>query len=103
MDGDGVAFDESGLDWLAKAVEKHYPEDCLFPCFFPTLEGKVLAEWFLERFAPSLEIDLSQKTGDWHLLDMRTDAESERTFLLDSSEGWMKLVSEIRNIQSSDE
>lgn len=68
LDGAGIALPSAGLDWLTGAFEELYPDDVPLPYLYPTESGGVRAEWSLEGFEVSLEIDLSGKVGEWDSL-----------------------------------
>ena len=42
---------------------------------YPTPEGGIQAEWTFNSTEISLEIDLDQKTGDWHEYDSGSEYE----------------------------
>ena len=46
----------------------------------------------------SLEIELRSHAGEWHVLDMETDAVSERTLNIDNANDWKWLVEQIRQM-----
>lgn len=78
LNGQGLAPDSKGIDWLARAFEEHWPDNALYPWICMTEEGQVEAEWIFEGFNASLEINLGQKTGYWHLLNLKTEKFDER-------------------------
>lgn len=39
LDGTGVAPPHAGLDWLASAFDRHFPDDLPLPHLYPTPEG----------------------------------------------------------------
>jgi hypothetical protein len=95
LDGKGVAPLAQGLDWLAGAFEQYYPPQATLPYLFPTPEGQVLAEWSLGPWAPSLEIDLETRQGQWHLYNQQTQTESNETFDLNQPAAWSNLAARI--------
>lgn len=98
LDGRGVAPERGGLDWLADAFESSFPDGLPLPRLFPTPEGHVLAEWSLPPWSPSLEINLARKHGDWHALNLDTDAELTKGLDLTSAASWTWLVDQIRTL-----
>lgn len=96
LDGKGVPPSREGLDWLADAFDLNYPEDLPLPYLFPTSSGKMLAEWSLKPWSPTVEIDLATKQGLWHSLNLDTDVESSKVLNLSHSEDWKQLADEIR-------
>ncbi|OQC41351.1 MAG: hypothetical protein BWX66_00753 [Deltaproteobacteria bacterium ADurb.Bin058] len=96
LDGDkGFAPDKKGLDWLAEAFQRGYPDELPLPYLYPTAEGGVQAEWSLNGWEISLEIDLERKHGEWHALEMTTETEEEKSLKLDEPDDWQWLAREI--------
>jgi hypothetical protein len=95
LDGKGLPPAHDGLVWLAAAFAHFYPADLPSPYLFPTAEGRVLAEWSLRPWSPSVEIDLASKRGEWHALNLDTDAEVTKELVLDDSETWKWLAEQI--------
>lgn len=96
LDGDGVALDSAGLDWLAEAFEANYPDDLDLPFLFPTPEGGVRAEWTLGAHEVTLDVNLATRKAEWHEVDMRGDEGTEREFDLADEDGWRLLVERVR-------
>lgn len=92
----GVPPAHEGLDWLADSFDSSYPNDVPLPYLFLTREGRVLAEWSLKRWSPSLEIDLLLKQGAWHVLNLETDEEQTLDLDLTSLDDWKWLADQIR-------
>ncbi|WP_019627245.1 hypothetical protein [Thioalkalivibrio sp. ALJT] len=104
LDGtEGRAPLESGLDWLARQFEWHYPDDLRLPWVFPTAEGGVQAEWKSGDQEITLDIDLSAQTGEWHLLDLNSGREVFDDIELSSSGGWAELARRLREVGGVDE
>ena len=70
LDGAGKAPSHAGLDWLADAFARHYPDDAPLPYAYPTPEGGVQFEWTLGVHDISLEVNLNDRTAIWHRLDL---------------------------------
>lgn len=98
LDGKGIPPAHTGLDWLADSFDSSFPDDVSLPYLFPTPEGGILAEWSLKRWSPSLEIDLSAKTGSWHALNLDTDVEQTTELDLTKPDDWKWLAQEIRTM-----
>ena len=88
LDGEGNAPDREGLAWLADRFERCWPRDLPSPYLYPTPEGGVLAEWSLPPYEASIEVDLGARTGEWHALNLETDAADTRSCSLAGDEGW---------------
>lgn len=98
LDGKGVPPAHDGLDWLADSFDSNYPDDVPLPYLFPTPEGRVLAEWSLKPWSPSLEIDFTTKRADWHSLNLDTDEEATEVLDLTKPDDWKWLAGQIRTM-----
>ena len=88
LNGRGIAPDPAGLDWLAREIKTSYPEELPLPYVYPVAEGGVRLEWSITPHDVSLEIDLRQKSGEWHALNLDTDVDESRTLNLDDVAAW---------------
>ena len=101
LDGKGVALDGSGLDWLADSFENLYSLDASPPRLYPTPEGGVQAEWFINVYDASLEIDLETRKAEWHNLNFDTDVADERELDLNKPSDWDWLSNQVIALESS--
>jgi hypothetical protein len=92
LDGRGIAPDSAGLDWLAGVIERRYSEDLPLPYVYPVAEGGVRLEWSVTPQEVSLEIDFSRKSGEWHALNLDTDAEETETLDFSDEATWKWLI-----------
>lgn len=95
LDGEGRAPDRESLAWLADRFERCWPRDLPLPYLFPTPGGGVQAEWSLPPHEMSLEVDLGGRMGEWHALNLETDAEDRRACDLDVDGDWTWLVGRV--------
>jgi hypothetical protein len=95
LDGEGLAPNPKGLDWLAGALSWHWPQGLTKPWLCATGEGNIEAEWNLGKKDASLEIDLQTHTAYWHLLDLETDTFEERNLDLNLAKDWRWLTEQI--------
>ena len=98
LEGGGVAPSASGLDWLAGALARHYPEGSPRPYLYPTEDGGVQAEWSFTCWCGSLEIDLNSRCGNWFALNLETDSAEERQLRCDEPADWQWLVRRIHDM-----
>ena len=96
LDGKGLAPAHADLDWITATFEERYPDDLRLPYLFPTPAGRVLAEWSLDPWSLTLEIDLTAKRGGWHALNVKTDDEREKDVDLATAEQWEWMAEQIR-------
>jgi hypothetical protein len=92
LDGSGLAPSAKGLDWLATALDQYYPDNLPLPYFYPVAEGGVQLEWPIKPQEVSLEIDLAQKSGEWHVLNIDTNAEELKSLNLADEAAWSWVI-----------
>jgi hypothetical protein len=91
LDGEGKAPSEQGLNWIAEEFDCYFSET-VTPYLYPTPEGGVRTEWSLENWEVSLEIDLDNRTGYWHVLNMDSNADVEKSLNLAKQDDWKWVV-----------
>ena len=96
LNGKGIAPAHDGLNWLVRAFDRHFSDDLPLPHLYPTAEGGVRAEWTARPHELSLDIDLTARTGGWHLLNLDDDAEQARKLNLDDAKDWQWLIAQVR-------
>lgn len=99
LDGKGFAPSASGLDWLASAIEENYSDSLILPYVYPVAEGGVRLEWTIDSCEISLEINLTDHTGHWHILNLMTDKEQEQILDLESREDWNWIVQSLEKLE----
>ena len=95
LDGHGKAPNHQGLAWLSNSFESHYPTNLQLPHTYPTPEGRIQAEWSLGTYEISLEVNLSDHTGEWHTLDLSTKDSTVRDLDLDTADDWAWFAGQI--------
>ena len=98
-DGCGTAPSHAGLAWLADQFDAHYPANASAPRIYPTPEGGVEVEWTIGRNEPSLEIDLADRTAEWHCTNLDTRAWTAGRLDLDNADHWRRMVDRIHQMQ----
>jgi hypothetical protein len=99
LEGKGVSLAPEGLRWLSKQFAQMYDPELPLPYIYPTAEGGVQAEWPLDHFENSLEIDLMTHQAEWQSLDMTTDEDIFTTLDLDNPSGWQFLQDALQKQQ----
>lgn len=90
MNGEGEVFSVIGLDWLYEKFEANYGKDLLLPATFPTLDGCVQFEWVKNHHDVSLNVNLTDRTGNLNYYSI-TREEVEFDYNLDEASEWMLL------------
>ena len=103
QEGGGLAPDHAGLDWLVDTFQRGYPVDLPLPHLYPTFEGGVQAEWLIQSFDISLEINLSNRHGEWHSLNLNTDEEEARPLNMIEDSVWSWVANRIRSLSEARE
>lgn len=102
-DGDGLAPSHKGLDWLEAKLSNEYPDHLPLPRIYPTFEGSVQLEWSIGPNDASLEVNLSDRSGYWHNLNLQTGKDEERLMDLDNSGAWDWLNAKLQRLVESEE
>ena len=95
LEGGGLAPPEAGLDWLSDTFDRHFPDEAPLPHLYPTETGGVQAEWALGPNEVTFEVDLDTHAGEWHVLNMDTNAAFERTLNCNDGDDWKWLVAQL--------
>jgi hypothetical protein len=99
LDGKGRAAGKEQLDWLANAFNSYFDTDLPLPYLYPTAEGGVQAEWTLNDWEVTLEIDLERQQGSFQSLNLRDGSCTELTLSLGNRDGWSQLNEALRQIE----
>lgn len=99
LDGGGSAPAHAGLDWLAAAFDRYFPDDAPLPYTYPTPAGGVRLEWTLGAQEISLDIDLATHRARWHTLDLASDVDTETELHLADVASWEWLGTEIIRLE----
>lgn len=100
LDGKGVAPDKDKLLWLAEQFDAHFDGNLTLPYLYPTAEGGVQAEWTMNNYEVSLEIDLENKQAEYQALNLKDDACPEFTISLADQDGWNRLNEALKQLET---
>jgi hypothetical protein len=93
FDGEGSPFDPRAVDWLESSVLDHYATGLPLPHIYPSPDGQIVFEWMINAKSASLEIDLADTSGYWHVLDIKRRGEStDEDLELGDAAGWNRLA-----------
>jgi hypothetical protein len=99
LNGEGLALQPEGLQWLSDAFELNYDYELPLPHLYPTPEGGVQAEWMFGREDVSLNVDLERKVGAYNRLNLDTDDAEDAEIALHDDTGWQKLNELLTTLQ----
>jgi hypothetical protein len=103
FDGEGTSFDPEGMDWLENSVRNYYVSGLPLPRIYPSPDGQIVFEWKLGSKSASLEIDLGDRAGYWHVLDLTRQSDSTDDDLnLGDAAGWSRLVKHVVAIREGE-
>ena len=89
LDGEGVAPDHAGLDWLSGVFKRYYPDDVQLPHTYPTEDGGISLEWSLGTWEIDIEVNLEKHTGEWYMFNKDTkNNEENKKLKLDKPDDW---------------
>lgn len=95
LNGEGKALSPDGLDWFALAFDNYFSERLQLPFVYPTVSGGIRAEWTVDAYEASLEIDVNRRSAEWHELNLHSDADSSKTLDLNKAADWDWVVGRI--------
>lgn len=100
LNGTGRAPSKNRLEWLADAFDANFDSDLPLPYLYPTAEGGVQAEWSLNDWAVTLEIDLEKEQGEYQALNLKDQTCTELQISLADSGGWAQLNDALKQLES---
>lgn len=100
LDGKGRAPAKDKLEWLADAFDANFDSDLPLPYLYPTAEGGVQAEWSLNDWAVTFEIDLDKKAGEYQALNLKDQTCTELQITLAEHDGWSQLNQALKQLES---
>jgi len=98
FNGEGAGPDKNALRWFADTFDNSYEVELPLPLLFPTLDGGIQAEWSNSTVDISLKVDLRNKTGLFHSLNLATGIDTEHKISLGDNEGWKILNTQLNTL-----
>ncbi len=89
----GKGLDKKSLAWLSSAFSNYYDVNLPLPSLYPTIDGKVQAEWSLPNHELSILFDIDSRTASYQFLQIDNDKTEEGNFRLNSIEDWQNINS----------
>lgn len=99
LDGKGKAPAKEKLEWIAATFESSFDTGLSLPHLYPTAEGGVQAEWSLNDWEVSLDIDLEKREGSYQALNVKDGTCKELILPLEDREGWSRLNEALRQLE----
>lgn len=99
LDGKGLAFEKAKLERLVTYFDRYYPDELPLPHLYPTAEGAILAEWTMDGWEISLEIDLTSLKADYQAFNVETGDAQETAIELNNDNGWGLLHHQLKQIE----
>jgi len=100
LDGEGVAPDPEASKSLAEDFERFFGAELPLPHLYPTAEGGIQAEWTIDEWEISLEIDLQNRIARYQALHLGSDEHEDLEYDLSKGEAeWMRLNDALRKLQ----
>lgn len=91
LNGKGKALNKTKVDNLNNYFDTYYNNELPLPYLYPTAEGGVQAEWEINKWEVSLEIDLNNFAAELHAINFDNNEEKELLLELSNNSGWEDL------------
>lgn len=101
LDGKGYTPMPEQLKWLASQFDAYFAADLPLPHLYPTPEGGLQAEWSLDAWEVTLEINLNNQTGEYQALNCNDRKTREHLLQLATADDWKALNDELKSIGGS--
>ena len=98
LDGKGHAPERSLLNWLARSFGTNFDSNLPLPYLYPTAEGGVQAEWSIDNWEVTLDIDLNKQTAEFQALHLSTQACTECVLDLSKQSAWQQLNESLKQL-----
>lgn len=98
LNGKGTAFDRERLKALAETFDKNFDAALPLPHLYPTPEGGILAEWGINDWAVSLDVELANQTAQYEALNLLSEEAVEFPVDLTVQAGWTALNEALRQL-----
>lgn len=91
LDGKGLALNPVGLQALTHDFDNWFDPALPLPYLYPTAEGGIQAEWSINQWEISLEIELPQLRAQYQAVFMPDQRTEESAFDLANQAEWARL------------
>lgn len=98
LDGKSLAPTPEKLQQLATFFDSNFDADLPLPHLYPTPDGSIQAEWSLNDWEATLEINLDTQTGEYQALNLVDRKTHEHILALNTVDGWKTLNEALKSI-----
>lgn len=91
LNGKGKALDKEKTKLVSEYFYSFYNDSLPLPYLYPTAEGGLQAEWHINDWDISLEIELVSLSAELHVLNLISDEEKELSLKLAEPKDWYAL------------
>ena len=103
LDGKGLVPAKDDLEWFTTSFETLFDSDLPLPYLYPTAEGGLQAEWSLNGWEVSLDIDLSKRQAEYQALNLNDHRCNDLSISFASQDGWVKVNDALKELGKQDE
>ncbi|WP_298248404.1 hypothetical protein [uncultured Christiangramia sp.] len=96
LEGEGLSLDKNGIEWLSDKLDSNFNIEEIETYIFPTLDGNTQFEWSSDNWEVSLKVDLKERKGTLHKLNLRDDSDFEKSLDLNLEDSWVQLNKELQ-------
>ena len=91
-----MSLDKNGIEWLSDKLDSNFNIEEIETYIFPTLDGNTQFEWSSDNWEVSLKVDLKERKGTIHKLNLRDDSDFEKSLDLNLEVSWVQLNKELQ-------
>lgn len=102
LDGEGKAPDHEALSRFMQTWDTYWVDSLPLPYIYPTPEGGIQAEWSIERYAISLEIEFPSQKSYYHQIHLDTKKDLDMDLDLTDQVGWETLKKTLQQVTKED-
>jgi hypothetical protein len=97
----GKSLNSQSLHWLSDAFRNYYDTTLPLPSLYPTLDGKVQAEWSLPVYELSMTFDINNKAITYQFLRLDNDDTEEGSLPLNAISDWRIVNSLLKKYETN--
>lgn len=105
LNGKGLSLDKKSLTLLANLFNEYFSPELPLPYLYPTAEGGVQAEWTLNSWEVSLDVELPSLEATFHAFNVDTydEKDFDGDLMLDEGSSiWGQINTELLAMQGGE-